>query len=238
MLSIRKGLIRFLIGSFMVKNIIKIVKGNQFTLDSDLSHFDVILLALRYFIMLLRGLIFLRRKVFLGCAVKISKKNNLQLGRWVKISDFVNIDALAKSPVLIGDNCSIGDYSRIECTGSVQKVGLGFRMGAGSGIGAFSFVGAAGGVEIGENVIMGQYVSFHSENHVFDKLDIPIKHQGVTNKGIKVGQDCWVGSKVTFLDGTIIGCGSVVAAGAVVSGVFPDNVIIGGVPARIIKYRR
>ena len=90
MLSIRKGLIRFLIGSFMVKNIIKIVKGNQFTLDSDLSHFDVILLALRYFIMLLRGLIFLRRKVFLGCAVKISKKNNLQLGRWVKISDFVN----------------------------------------------------------------------------------------------------------------------------------------------------
>ena len=110
-------------------------------------------------------------------------------------------------------------------------------MGKRCGIGAFSFVGAAGGIIVGDDVIMGQYISFHSENHIFDDLNIPINQQGVTNKGIEIGANCWVGSKVTFLDGTIIGTGCVIAAGAVVSGTFPNNAVIGGVPAKILKYR-
>lgn len=55
--------------------------------------------------------------------------------------------------------------------------------------------------------------------------------------GVKIGNDCWIGAKATILDGTVIGDHCIVAAGAVVKGVFPDNVIIGGVPARIIKYK-
>jgi acetyltransferase-like isoleucine patch superfamily enzyme len=62
-----------------------------------------------------------------------------------------------------------------------------------------------------------------------------IREQGVTNKGIVIGNNVWIGAKVTFLDGCKIGNNSVVAAGAVVSGVFPDNVVIGGVPAKILK---
>lgn len=54
---------------------------------------------------------------------------------------------------------------------------------------------------------------------------------------MKIGNDCWIGAKATILDGTVIGDHCIVAAGAVVKGVFPDNVIIGGVPARIIKYK-
>lgn len=52
---------------------------------------------------------------------------------------------------------------------------------------------------------------------------------------MRIGNNCWIGAKTTILDGTIIGNHCVVAAGAVVKGIFPDNVIIGGVPARIIK---
>ena len=55
--------------------------------------------------------------------------------------------------------------------------------------------------------------------------------------GVKIGCNCWIGAKVTILDGTEIGNGCVVAAGAVVTGKFPDNVIIGGIPAKILKYR-
>ena len=54
-------------------------------------------------------------------------------------------------------------------------------------------------------------------------------------KGITLGNNIWVGAKVTFLDGSQVGDNSVVAAGAVVKGVFPNNVIIGGVPAKILK---
>ena len=55
---------------------------------------------------------------------------------------------------------------------------------------------------------------------------------------IKIGNDCWIGAKVTILDGTVIGDHSIVAAGAVVTGKFPPYSIMGGVPAKIIKMRK
>ena len=90
---------------------------------------------------------------------------------------------------------------------------------------------------IGANVIMGQHISFHPETHVFASMAKPIRQQGVTRAGIVIGNDCWIGAKVTFLDGARVGSGVVVAAGSVVRGVIPDNVVIGGVPARILKHR-
>src|SRR3546814_5479059 len=76
---------------------------------------------------------------------------------------------------------------------------------------------------------MGQYVSFHSENHNFSDIEKSIKSQGVTRKGIFVDDDCWVGAKATFLDGANVGKGCVIAAGAVVRGVIPQYSIVGGV---------
>lgn len=49
--------------------------------------------------------------------------------------------------------------------------------------------------------------------------------------GVKIGNNCWIGAKAIILDGTKIGNGCIIAAGSVVRGEFPDNVIIGGVPA-------
>ena len=47
---------------------------------------------------------------------------------------------------------------------------------------ADSYIGAGGGVFIGDSVIMGQHVSFHAENHQYDRLDVPIREQGITRK--------------------------------------------------------
>lgn len=77
----------------------------------------------------------------------------------------------------------------------------------------------------------------HSENHNYKNVEIPIRLQGINRKGIKIGDDCWIGAKVTILDGTVLGNGCVVAAGAVVRGIIPPYSIIGGVPAKIIKSR-
>jgi acetyltransferase-like isoleucine patch superfamily enzyme len=82
---------------------------------------------------------------------------------------------------------------------------------------------------------MGSYVSFHSENHNFSDTTKLIREQGVTSKGIKIGNNVWVGAKVSFLDGSTVGNHCVVAAGAVVNGAFPDYSVIGGVPAKILK---
>jgi len=118
------------------------------------------------------------------------------------------------------------------------NVGEGARIGNNSAVDAYSFVGAAGMIEIGENVIMGQHVSFHAENHNFERTDIPIKLQGTRRQGIVVEDDCWVGSNTTFLDGSHVGRGCVIAAGSVVRGEIPAYSIAAGVPARVLRSRQ
>lgn len=111
-------------------------------------------------------------------------------------------------------------------------------MGRNVGIGSCSFLGCAGGIEIGEDTIVGNYVSFHSENHNFEDPTLPISRQGVNHVGIKVGAGCWLGAKVTVLDGAIIEDGCIIAAGALVTqGRYLANSIYGGVPAKRIKGR-
>jgi acetyltransferase-like isoleucine patch superfamily enzyme len=105
-------------------------------------------------------------------------------------------------------------------------------------MGSHGFFGCAGGVKIGDDTIFGNFVSIHSENHVSSNLTMPIRLQGVSRQGIVIGCNCWIGAKVTILDGVVINDGCIIAAGAVVTkGNYPRNSIIGGVPARIIKSR-
>ena len=78
----------------------------------------------------------------------------------------------------------------------------------------------------------------HSENHNFSDSEILIKDQGVNRKGIIIGNNCWIGSKATILDGVVIEDGVIIAAGAVVKeGVYNSNGIYGGVPAKFLKMR-
>jgi acetyltransferase-like isoleucine patch superfamily enzyme len=100
------------------------------------------------------------------------------------------------------------------------------------------FGDAQGGIEIGDDTIFGNYVSMHSENHNFNELSIPIRLQGVNRKGIKIGNNCWIGAKTTILDNVTIGNGCVIAAGSVVvAGIYEDNGIYAGIPAKLIRYR-
>ncbi|WGX75703.1 acyltransferase [Paraclostridium bifermentans] len=82
---------------------------------------------------------------------------------------------------------------------------------------------------------MGQNIRFHSENHNYSDINMPIRAQGVTNKGIKIGNDCWIGAGAVFLDGAELGDGCVVASNSVVNKRIDNNSIIAGMPAKIIK---
>ena len=186
----------------------------------------------------LRGFVKLRKlKVFVDKHCSFTCKRLIHAKPWLNIQHDVHIDALSRSGVQFGSHVSVGCFTRIECTGSLSHLGVGFMCGNNCGLGTNAFYGAAGGIIIGNNVIVGNFVSFHSENHNFSDSEIPIRLQGTSHKGIVIGDNCWIGAKATILDGVHIGNGCVIAAGSVVTKSFPDNVVIGGVPARIIKNR-
>lgn len=185
---------------------------------------------------LIRGFLVLhKKKIFLGKKSKILEKKKITFGKWINISNNTLIDALSSDGIKFGNHTSIGCFTRIECTGSFGHLGKGFKCGNNCGLGTNCFYGAAGGIEIGNDVIVGNYVTMHSENHNYKDNAKLIRLQGVNHKGIKIGNNCWIGAKVTVLDGSEIGDGCIIAAGAVVTGRFPNNVVIGGVPAKIIK---
>lgn len=184
-----------------------------------------------------RGIVRFRRLVFVGRRVTVRGKHGIVLGRASTLETGVAIDGYAHEGVVIGPRARIGAHTIISCTSHLSLYGKGFTIGAESGIAEFGYIGAAGGVAVGSNVIMGQYVSFHSQEHGVGDVATPIRLQPTTQRGITIENNCWVGARVTFLDGTHVRDGSVVAAGAVVKGDFPAMSVIGGIPARVIKHR-
>lgn len=220
------------------KKVKKIFQTIYFKLDSNLPKSYLIFYFIEKIISLLRGFFIIhKRNVFLGPKSKILCKKNISFKKFLNIGPNVFINALSRKGISFGSNVSIGKNTRIECTGSLSYLGKGFTCGNNCGLGTDCFYGAAGGIEIGNDVIIGNFVSMHSENHNYSSLIIPIREQGVNHKGIKIGNNCWIGAKVTILDGVVIGDGCVIAAGAVVTKSFPNDVVIGGIPAKIIKSR-
>ena len=185
--------------------------------------------------MLVRGYLRTGKKVYLGHNCTLLNKKNISFGKDVTIDHHTRLDGYAKEKIILGDGVKIGAYSNLLSTSHLATYGKGLKMGNHSAVGDFTHFGAPGGIEIGNDVIMGSYVSFHAENHNFSDTSKLIREQGVSHKGITIGNNVWVGAKVTFLDGCKVGSNSVVAAGAVVNGIFPENSVIGGVPAKILK---
>ena len=88
-----------------------------------------------------------------------------------------------------------------------------------------------GGIEIGDNALIGQQVVIATLNHDL----APDKRSNMIPAPVKIGKNVWVGAHATILAGVTLGDNAVVAAGAVVTKDVPANVVVGGFPAKIIK---
>lgn len=90
-----------------------------------------------------------------------------------------------------------------------------------------------GKVTIGDNVWIGPNTDIYTVNH---PMTASGRRQHLAKAlPVRIGNDVWIGGKVTICPGVTIGNGVVVAAGAVVTKDVPDNVLVGGVPAKVIK---
>ncbi|MFK8162946.1 MAG: DapH/DapD/GlmU-related protein [Lewinella sp.] len=179
----------------------------------------------------------LPKGLLLGRGVSFQYVHKISFGRFLKLGRQVSLQALGRDGISLGNNVSIGAYSKLVVSTTLNHLGTHIRLGNNVGIGEYAYLGGAGGLTIGNDCIIGQYFSCHPENHHFNQPDLPIRLQGVNRKGIIIGNDCWIGTKVTVLDGVRIGAHSVVSAGAVVTKSFPAYSVLAGVPARVIKTR-
>lgn len=91
-------------------------------------------------------------------------------------------------------------------------------------------------ITLGDEIQTGPYVYITDQNHGYEDPDAAIGWQATTEKPVFIGSGSWLGTGVVILPGTHLGRNTVVAAGAVVSGTFPDHVVLGGVPARILRH--
>lgn len=157
------------------------------------------------------------------------------IGRPVLVEQKLKIRGLGK--VSIGSNCFFGtkiggrSYGETEFLSKFidSKIIIGNNVATNNNL----FICAANSITIGDDTVIGERVTiFDFEGHGLR-----------ANERKKIGQigsvllaeNIWIGNNVIILKNTNIGKNSIIAAGAVVSGTFPENVIIGGIPAKIIK---
>lgn len=227
----------------IINKLIHFLGRTNYKIDSNLSYYSITIVIFEKFIQFLRGLLlklFFKKSngiLFLGKNVRIKHKNLISIGATVFIGDNVEINALSKKGIQIGNNVSIHRSTIIDCTGGIRSIGEGLKIGNSVGFSPNCYIQVRGNVNIGDNVIFGPFVKIFSENHNFSKIDIPITSQGETRKGVNIESGVWVGSSAIILDGVTIGENAIIAAGSLVNNDIPANSIVAGIPAKIIKNR-
>lgn len=228
----------------VINKIIQHLGRENYAIDVSLSNRHLVIVTVERGFQMLRGL-FLKPLlcsssglIFLGRSTKIKHKSLIKVGKSVFFGDNVEVNALSKNGIVIGDNVSIHRNTIIECTGVIRNIGEGLIIGDNVGIAQNCFIQVRGSVKIGNNVIFGPDVSVFSENHNFENPDLPVNVQGETRKGVTIEDGVWIGTRSVVLDGITVGKNSIVAAGSIVNKDVPPYSIVGGVPAKIIRMRK
>lgn len=227
-----------------IENLIRKLKGKpDYKWESSYSVRALMEITLVRSTQILRGLFlipFFKKStglVFVGSNVKVRHANQLSAGKNLILEDNVTINALSTNGIIFGNHISIARDSILFCTGIIAQKGSGITIGDRTGISARAYLAGQGGITIGNDVIIGPNVQVFSENHNFSNLTITIKEQSVSKRAVFIGNNCWIGGGVTILAGVTIGDGCVIAAGSVVTKSVPENSIVAGVPAKVIKSR-
>lgn len=123
------------------------------------------------------------------------------------------------------------------CSGTVVHGAKKLVIGDDVRVGEKSYLNASGGITIGNNVKMGPQVFIWSQNHnYYAPTALPYDGTNISRPVI-IGNNVWIGAKVCIIPGVKVGEGAVIAMGSVVTKEVPACAVVGGNPAKILKYR-
>lgn len=145
--------------------------------------------------------------------------------------------------ISFGNNCSIGFHTVIELYSDYkgqQNFHPTLTFGNNSSLGDYSHISCINNISIGNNVRMGRKVFITDNAHGTSTLDIinlPPNHRPLSSNGpIIIEDNVWIGEMVCIMPGVTIGKCSIIGANAVVTKNIPAYSVVGGVPAKVIKY--
>jgi acetyltransferase-like isoleucine patch superfamily enzyme len=177
----------------------------------------------------------LGKSVYIEHGAELLNTSGIELGNGVRILRGVRLDCQGQnSRICLGNHVQFSygvgvKVSRDNCT---------IEIGDRTSIGPYVVLHGPGNISIGKDCLIAAHTGIYASNHQFDDPTRKIREQGLSRKGITIGDDCWLGHKVSVLDGVTIGEGCVIGAGAVVNKDIPPYSIAVGVPAKVIGQRR
>ena len=133
--------------------------------------------------------------------------------------------------VIVGPWCWIGDGTALRSHSGRVTIGAKAVIGGGTVVNSYL------DVSIGEGALFADDVHITDFDHRTDRVDVPIKDQGIVTSPVRIGADVWLGRGVTVLRGVDIGEGSVIGAHAVVTRDIPAYSVAVGAPARVVRSR-
>jgi acetyltransferase-like isoleucine patch superfamily enzyme len=139
--------------------------------------------------------------------IRVEKGGVLEISGRLQTCRDVEIVVYKNGHLIIDDNLYIGHGSTIACSEKIF---------------------------IGKDTMIADFVTIRDMNHKRSP-EPPFCLSGEETAPIRIGHNCWIGSKVTIVAGAIIGDNVTVGANAVVTGTFGSQLVIGGVPARVLK---
>ncbi|WP_296391250.1 acyltransferase [Williamsia sp.] len=176
-------------------------------------------------------------QAFIGKKVRIRFRHRLTVGRDVAIGDHVEISALSRDGVRIGDSCTIDRYTLIRGSGGPRRLGKGVELSSRVAIGMSNFLHGGGGIYFGPDTMTGPGVQIYSEHHVMSDPDVAVIDQSEFEAPVRVEEGAVIGAQSLILGPVTIGRGAIVAAGSVVTSDVEPFSVVAGVPAKVVRAR-
>jgi acetyltransferase-like isoleucine patch superfamily enzyme len=144
-----------------------------------------------------------------GVVLQIGKQAKVELGRW----------------------SWVGHGTKIRCHEGVVSIGAKTVLGQECTISAYQHV------SIGRECVIADRVMLIDFDHGVVEVDRPVRLQGIYKRDVRVGNNVWIGYGACILRGVTVGDNAIIGTSAVVTKDVPDNAVVAGVPARVIRMR-
>jgi acetyltransferase-like isoleucine patch superfamily enzyme len=171
------------------------------------------------------GLRYLRRRLFTVAGWRWRTDGLLFLGRRLQIQ------IAKRGTVRFGRFVWVGDGTKIRCHEGEVEIGEKTVLGQECTISAYQHV------RIGEQCVIADRAMFIDFDHGVVDVETPVREQGIYKREVDVGANVWIGYNACILRGIRVGDNAVIGANSVVTRDVPDNAVVAGAPARVIRMR-